>query len=137
MLRSLRRCTLAPTLRRLMAVLLAFCVSVAFAEPMIVDSCDEDAPRSEAPSVVTEMGSAGMLALGAAPASPTDPTGTPQHAFHLCHCSHAHGSTLTARHDIAERVQLVVVVLAGRSDRRPPSVFQEPQLRPPRVLGAA
>lgn len=120
-----------------MAVLLAFCVSVAFAEPMIVDSCDEDAPRSEAPSVVTEMGSAGMLALGAAPASPTDPTGTPQHAFHLCHCSHAHGSTLTARHDIAERVQLVVVVLAGRSDRRPPSVFQEPQLRPPRVLGAA
>lgn len=137
MLRSLRRSTLAPTLRRLMAVLLAFCVSVAVAEPMIADSCDEDAQRLEAPTALAGTASAGMVAVSAAPASPTDPTGTPQHAFHLCHCAHAHGSTLTVQHDVAARLHLVAVVLAGRSDRRPPSVFQEPQLRPPRVLGAA
>ncbi len=136
MLRTLRRTSLAPTLRRLIAVLFGLCLSASFAEPMIADQCDE----------VTTQLSADASSGGIAPQavvmrtdseSPRDgPTVPDGHTLHLCHCAHAHGSTLTTRHSIPDRMRAVVVARARQSDRLPPSVIGEPQLRPPRVLAA-
>lgn len=136
MLRAIRCSPLAPTVRRLLAVLLLVCVSVAFAEPMIADSCDEDAQRSDVAGEVSGMASAAMSALGREPAPQPGPS-APEHSLHLCHCTHVHGSTLTARHSVVERLQIVNTVRVTRSDRLPPSVIGEPQLRPPRLLRAA
>ncbi len=136
MLRTLRRTSLAPTLRRLIAVLFGLCLSAAFAEPMIADQCDEVTTQL---TTVVSAGSGVMqkVALDANSESPRDGTTVPDgHTLHLCHCAHAHASTLTTRHTMSDRVRAVVVLMASRSDRRPQSVTREPQLRPPRVLAA-
>ena len=136
MLRSLRRTSLALTLRRFIAVLIGLCLSAAVAEPMIADQCDEVTTQASANassgSVVTQ-----TVDVHVDSESTRNGTTVPDgHVLHLCHCAHAHSSTLTARHTIPDRVRTVVVVMASESDRRPPSVTGEPQLRPPRVLTA-
>ena len=134
MLRTLRRTSLAPTLRRLIAVPFGLCLSAVFAEPMIADQCDEVTTQ------LTADASSGGIAppavvMRADSESPRDGSTVPDgHTLHLCHCAHAHGSTLTTRHTIPVRVDAVTVVMARESDGIPPSVIGEPQLRPPRLL---
>lgn len=136
MLRTLRRSSLAPTLRRLIAVLLGLCVSLAFAEPMIADECEDGvAPVAVEAGIGHKYAMAALKGVGSQsePDRSTIPDG---HTLHLCHCAHAHGGTLTARHAVTDRVRAVAVVVSSLSDRIPPSVVGEPQLRPPRVLAA-
>lgn len=143
MLRTLRRSTFAPTLRRLLAVLLGLCVSVAFAEPVLADSCDGDAPATaiglHAGEIAARAGDVTPqpAALGASGEETSQSKGAPEHAVHLCHCAHTHGSTLTPRVAVPDRLVIVSVAPTAHGDRLPPSVTGEPQLRPPLALTAA
>lgn len=136
MLRTFRRSSSAQTLRRLLAVLLAVCVGVAFAEAMIADECDD---------VVTQVATdtrgddAGMVSVTAAESSETpqnDGPASDQHTVHLCHCAHTHVGTLAAGHTIPEDVETVSEIAVRHAAQIPPTVSGEPQLRPPRVLTA-
>lgn len=62
---------------------------------------------------------------------------TPEHAVHVCHCTHAHGGTLTDRYTLGTRTGPVARAVDARSDRLPPSPALEPQLRPPALPHAA
>ena len=134
MLRTLRRSSLSPSLRRLIAVLLGLCVSVAFAEPMTADRCEDVVPQLMVGTSAGE-GFPQAVLMGVDSKSQPDRSQIPDgHALHLCHCAHAHGGTLTTRHTIPDRIQTVAVAVASHSDRIPPSAIGDPQLRPPRAL---
>jgi hypothetical protein len=105
MLLTLRRS--APALRRFLAVLSALCVSVALAELMIAATLDSGTHRERS----------------------TVPDG---HTIHLCHCGHAHNSTPTNRQHVPEPPHVMHLAFTAQSDRLPPSVVGERQLRPPR-----
>ena len=139
---------LAPGIaRRVFALLLITVFSIGCVEPLIADVHDGDAPESEVAAA-----SAGLILTGsppvasAAPSSPADDGSTgdssddaPEsrdHA-HVCHCTHAHGGTLTAAASVVASVAAVDDAPLGRSDRLPPSPSLELQLRPPVRLHAA
>jgi hypothetical protein len=135
MLHALRRSPLAPTLRRLLAVLLGLCVSVTVAEPLIADPCDD--PPAALAVGTTAPASAAATVVAVDLGSESGTTSAPdQHTMHLCHCAHTHGVTLTARHALPNRVEALTTAVSGQSDRLPSSVVGEPQIRPPRVLSA-
>lgn len=134
MLRTLRLSSSALTLRRLLAVLLAMCVSVAFVEPMIADGCDDVVTRV---TNATHEGDAGTVSLVAVVDSDTprnDAPASDQHTVHLCHCAHAHVGTLADGHTIHEDVEMMSESVVRHAGQIPPSVSGEPQLRPPREL---
>lgn len=141
MLRTLRRSSHAPLLRRLLAVLLGVCVSVTITEPMFADSCDSDANAAQdaihaaSGAALGALRAAGMEARGDVGSSPS--RDVPEHAVHLCHCAHVHGSTLSARTIMPDRLVVVSTAPASHPDRVPPSATTEPQLRPPRAERAA
>ena len=103
MLRFLRPSRHLPLLRRLVAALLWSVLGLTMgAEPLLADACDGDAPAAAAAAVVPHTdGPVVANVLGAtriggtdAPARAPDGSG-PEHAVHVCHCTHAHGGTLT------------------------------------------
>lgn len=101
---------------------------------MIADRC-EDVVSQLVVGPSTGNGLAQSVVTGLQSESRSDRLPFPDgHAIHLCHCAHTHGSTLTSRDIIVDRVQAVAVVVTSQSDRIPPSVRSEPQLRPPRTL---
>lgn len=137
MLRTLRHSSSVPTLRRLLAAVLALCVSVAFAEPMIADDCD-GASRS---AMVLHAGdvdaaAAQLMSVVGSDTPSDDAPASDQHTVHLCHCAHAHVGTLADVHTILEDVQMVSEIMVREAAQIPPSVSGEPQLRPPRLLTA-
>ena len=129
MLLTLRRS--APALRRFLAVLSALCVSVALAELMIADACGEAVPQFQ--SAAVDAGPSGpdaaTLDSGTHRERSTVPDG---HTIHLCHCGHAHNSTPTNRQHVPEPPHVMHLAFTAQSDRLPPSVVGERQLRPPR-----
>ena len=153
MLRALRTSVMALALRRCIAMVLTLCVCVAFAEPGLADSCDADATalRTQAASVQAASGQAGVsevepLQSGAQTAveivadrtsSSIPAPSAPIHDIHVCHCVHAHVAPLGRRQMLSTVPTYPGLVRAMHSDRTPPSVVQEPQLRPPRALSVA
>ena len=141
MLHLLRATRYTPTLRRLLTALLGVCMAVAFAEPLVADSCDGDAPAAVAGQYVA----ATDAPIGEAPRSAESRTEgdrrsgehPPVHEAHLCHCTHAHASTPTRR-VVMPVPSLRTALTTPRSvDRVLPSVTVEPRLRPPRATGHA
>lgn len=141
MLRTLRRSTHAPLLRRLLAVLLGVCVSVTIAEPVFADSCDSDAIAAQDGMHAARRAAVGdTTATGAIARDDSGSPGSrdvPEHAVHFCHCAHSHGSTPTARIGMPERIAFISAEPTPLLERRLASVTTEPQLRPPRAEGAA
>ena len=134
MLTNLRHSPLAPSLRRLIAVMLGLCMSVVFAEPLIADRCEDVGSRTTV-GTSAEDGSTQVSVIGVDPGSRPGGSQVPDgHTMHLCHCTHVHGGTLTARHTMPARLEAVASAVGSHSDRVPPSVVGEPQLRPPRAL---
>ena len=130
-------------------VLLAGCV-----EPLLADSCDGDAPRDVAAAVLPHVdGALAEAAAGVPGSAVTDvPARTvstdgivtadatdgrargdraPEHAVHVCHCTHAHGGALPDRYALEMRMHPVTREVGSRSDRLPPSPALELHLRPP------
>ena len=139
MLRFLRPSRHLPLLRRLVAALLWSVLGLTMgAEPLLADACDGDAPAAAAAAVVPHTdGSVVANVLGAtriggtdAPARAPDGSG-PEHAVHVCHCTHAHGGTLTGGYALADRTRPVTSAVCRCPDRLPPSPALEPHLRPP------
>lgn len=152
MLRTLRLSGRPTALRRLLAALLWSVLGLTFgAEPLLADVCDGDAPAAAVAALVphtdgaTLAGTAGALpstasvasvAAAEAPAGPVD-GGGPEHAVHVCHCTHAHGSTLADGYAIRASTRPVTTAVCWCADRLPPSPALEPQLRPPVLSHAA
>ena len=165
MLRVLRRSGSPTVLRRLLAFVLGVVLLAGCVEPALADACDGDAPRDIARAVLPHVdGAPAKAAAGVsgptvadAPArsvgtdgvatddvATADATGgrssgdrAPEHAVHVCHCTHAHGATLTDRYALETRTRPVARAVDVRSDRLPPSPALEPHLRPPVLPHAA
>lgn len=158
MLRVLRRPGSIVALRRLMAFVLGVVLLAGCVEPLLADSCDGDAPRAAASTVVAHT-EGGLLVAGriagavAGLRSGVSPSGdviaadvssggtrneqAPQHSVHVCHCTHAHGGALSDRFVLSTRTHPVAREGHERSDRLPPSPALEPHLRPPVLPHAA
>ena len=145
MLRVLRPSGRPTALRRLVAALLWSVLGLTFgAEPLLADACDGDAPAAAVAAVVPH--SDGPLLAGVpdatgisasdAPTSPAD-DGGPEHAVHVCHCTHAHGGTLADGYAVTARTRPVTTAVCWCPDRLPPSPAREPHLRPPVLPHAA
>lgn len=145
MLRALRTSVMALAIRRCIAMVLTLCVCVAFAEPGLADSCDADATASRIQSATAQAGVSeaqafptdAPTALVSEATRPRSSTPTPvgaTHDIHVCHCVHAHVAPLGRSLMLTTVPTYLVMVRAIESDRTPPSVVQEPQLRPPRTL---
>lgn len=130
MLRALRTSFMALAFRRCIATVLALCVCMAFAEPLLADSCDDDA-KSVSAQTQTVIGAAGQTTNSVPLSAPAG------HAIHVCHCVHSHVAPLGFRQQLAAVTEYPVNVRVLNSDTTPPSVVQEPQLRPPRSLSVA
>lgn len=109
--------------RRLIAAMLLVCASVTLVEPVFADSCDGDYATRPASA-------ASMHADGGATIPSHD--GIPGHAVHVCHCSHVHGVVVRAAQSALQPMSLVDVARVLVDVELPPSISQEPQLRPPR-----
>ncbi len=132
---ALRRSSCAPLLRRLMAAMLGLCLTVAGAEQWLADPCTDDGRAAVAFGTGDTRGTGALVMMDVDPQSAPGTTSAPdQHTIHLCHCAHGHGGTLATRHGPSDRLEIGATVVSGQSDRLPPSVALEPQLRPPRVL---
>jgi hypothetical protein len=147
MLRFLRPSRHLPLLRRLVAALLWSVLGLTMgAEPLLADACDGDAPAAAAAAVVPHTdGPVVANVLGAtriggtdAPARAPDGSG-PEHAVHVCHCTHAHGGTLTGGYALADRAPRSSRTCALRPSRtrrdetrlRAASEFVAPDAAPP------
>jgi hypothetical protein len=163
MLHVLRRSGSPSALRRLVAFVLGVVLLAGCVEPLLADSCDGDAPRATAGAVLPHVDGAVVTAAGrsgpavayavanvparnsgmdvvtAVDAPDRRPGGdrTPEHAVHVCHCTHAHGGALSDRYALDTRTRPVARKVDSRSDRLPPSPALEPQLRPPALPHAA
>lgn len=154
MLRALRQAGSTTALRRLMALVLGVVLLAGCVEPLLADSCDGDAPRATADAASARVDGAVPLtgSVGGVPADPsvraeltvadasadgTSSDRAPEHAVHVCHCTHAHGGALSDRYALSTRTRPVAREVHSRSDRVPPSPALEPQLRPPAPLHAA
>lgn len=151
-----RFCPRPGVLRRSFAALLGVLLLFGCVEPLAADVHDGDAPGAEVAAAAAFLGhtlagapervvvpDAAVFAAGApdgrATAGPTrdgQRAGTPQggaptHAFHVCHCTHAHGGMLTERFVLTAAERVVAAPVRARSDRLPPSPAPEHPLRPP------
>lgn len=78
-------------LRTLLATLVVASMLFSIGELMVADVHDGDAPAAELASPSSPDAAPSTLASGAE--SSTDPS-QPEHTYHVCHCSHAHGGML-------------------------------------------
>lgn len=139
MLPILRPSPRLSSLRRLVAALLWSVLGLTLgAEPLLADACDGDAPAAAVAAVVPHtdgpllagvLGATGITATEA-PAGSEDGS-SPEHSIHVCHCTHAHGATLTGGYVITARTRPVTTAVCRCPDRLPPSPALEPRLRPP------
>lgn len=134
MLHALRTSFMALALRRGIATVLAMCVCMAFAEPMFADSCDDDAKATSAQTSVAPDGAGPSVTISPNATESPASNANPAHTLHVCHCVHAHVAPLARRQTLAAAPEFVTSLRVMKSDTTPPSVVQEPQLRPPRTL---
>lgn len=146
-------------LRRFAAALLGVLLFFGCVEPLVADVHDGDASGAEVAAVlgtafgapfggavsVEDRGDDLGVPSGCVAAGPTQEgrrdgapqDGAPAHAFHVCHCAHAHGGMLTERFVLAVAERRVSTRVRARSDRLPPSPAPEHPLRPPVLPHAA
>ena len=151
MFRVLRRPGSALALRRLVAFVLGVVLAAGCVEPLLADSCDGDAPRSTASAVLPHVDGGAVVgapvdgvppdAMAAVDARGGQNGGDrgPQHAVHVCHCTHAHGGALTGRYALHAGPPARPVARGddAHADRLPPSPALERPLRPPVLPHAA
>lgn len=128
--------------RRIVAMCLTVLFALSCAEALIADICDGDEGSSGVATVAAGAVAQDATAEGAVsagmPAAHLDdstsdhvPASDRPHGVHVCHCTHAHGGTLTLSTNVAAVTVPASEAHDPRSDRVPPSPALEPQLRPP------
>lgn len=129
-------------MRRVVAACLTILFALSCAEALIADVCDGDeggdpvatmAAVATAQDATADGGASAGMPTAHLDDSTSDhvPSSDRPHGVHVCHCTHAHGGTLTLRTSVAAVTVSASEAHDPRSDRVPPSPALEPQLRPP------
>jgi hypothetical protein len=115
-------------LRTLLATLLVASMLFSIGELMVADVHDGDAAPAELAS--SSSPDAAPITLASGTESSTDPS-QPEHTYHVCHCSHAHGGMLIGATHSAVRPPVAFTTGFGMIAAANTSLVASPPTRPP------